>query len=241
MCCRRVRLMWPTIAASVVVLPTPVAPVTRISPRCSSDSVSTPGGRRRLLKSGTVRGMTRKASEISPRWRNALTRKRGRPDRLVGGVELAGALEDLEPRGRGGADVIHDLPQLERAERGKAVERLELAVEADDRRPAGLQVDVAGAAVDGGAEDLVEVDGWFVMWLSASELDGCEESREWKRAGQSVRARRREGDRRELERAALSGVDAPVDADDRAGDDASPRRSRRRSRCRGAAPGSAPS
>ena len=78
-CCRRVRLMWPTIAASVVVLPTPVAPVTRISPRCSSDSVSTPGGRRRLLKPGTVCGMTRKASEISPRWRNALTRKRGRP------------------------------------------------------------------------------------------------------------------------------------------------------------------
>ena len=24
-------------------------------------------------------GMTRKANEISPRWRNALTRKRGRP------------------------------------------------------------------------------------------------------------------------------------------------------------------
>ena len=81
-------------------------------------------------------------------------------DRLVGSVELAGALEDLEPRGRGGADVIHDLPQLERAERGEADQRLELAVEAHDRRPAGLQVDVAGAAVDGGAEDLVEVDGW---------------------------------------------------------------------------------
>ena len=69
--------------------------------------------------------------------------------------------------------MIHDSLQLERAERGKAGQRLELAVEADDRRPAGLQVDVAGAAVDGGAEDLVEVDAsGLVMWLSASELDG---------------------------------------------------------------------
>ena len=160
MCCRRVRLMWPTIAASVVVLPTPVAPVTRISPRCSSDERLDAGRQAQALEAGHrvrddaegERDLAALAERVDAEARQA--------DRLVGSVELAGALEDLEPRWRGGADVIHDLPQLERAERGKAVERLELAVEAHDRRPAGFQVDVAGAAVDGGAEDLVEVDGW---------------------------------------------------------------------------------
>ena len=44
---------------------------------------------------------------------------------------------------------------LERREAGK---RLELAVEADDRRAADLQVDVARTAVDGGAEDPLEID-----------------------------------------------------------------------------------
>ena len=54
-------------------------------------------------------------------------------------------------------DVIHDLLQLERAERGEAGQRLELAVEADDRRPADLEVDVARAPVDGGAQDLAQL------------------------------------------------------------------------------------
>ena len=38
MCWRRVVLTWSIIAASVVVLPEPVAPVTRTRPRCSSAS-----------------------------------------------------------------------------------------------------------------------------------------------------------------------------------------------------------
>ena len=37
------------------------------------------GGSPRLSKVGTSAGITRKANEMSPRWRNALTRKRGRP------------------------------------------------------------------------------------------------------------------------------------------------------------------
>ena len=44
MCDSRVRLTWSTIAASVVVLPEPVAPVTSTSPRRSSASFSTAGG-----------------------------------------------------------------------------------------------------------------------------------------------------------------------------------------------------
>ena len=40
--------MWSSIAASVVVLPEPVAPVTRTSPRCSSARRVTPGGQPEL-------------------------------------------------------------------------------------------------------------------------------------------------------------------------------------------------
>ena len=78
MCWFREPLMWPTMAASVFVLPEPVAPVTRIRPRSSSASRDTPGGRPSLSKVGTSCGMTRNANEVAPRWRKPLTRKRGR-------------------------------------------------------------------------------------------------------------------------------------------------------------------
>ena len=78
MCWRRVRLMWSSIAASVVVLPEPVAPVTRTRPRCSFASRATPAGRLSSSKLGIVFGMTRNANEIEPRCRKPLTRKRGR-------------------------------------------------------------------------------------------------------------------------------------------------------------------
>ena len=45
------------IAASVVVFPEPVAPVTRIRPRCSSASFFTPIGRLSCSKLGTVFGI----------------------------------------------------------------------------------------------------------------------------------------------------------------------------------------
>src|SRR5215213_7071050 len=78
MCWCRVRLMWSSIAASVVVLPEPVAPVTSTSPRCSSARRRTPGGRLSISKFGTFLGMTRNAKEMWPRCRKAFTRKRGR-------------------------------------------------------------------------------------------------------------------------------------------------------------------
>ena len=64
MCCLRVRLMWSSIAASVVVFPEPVSPVTRTRPRCSS--ARRLHARRQLSESnvGICRGMTRKANEI---------------------------------------------------------------------------------------------------------------------------------------------------------------------------------
>jgi hypothetical protein len=49
---RRVALMWPMIAASVVDLPEPVAPVHRIRPRCSSAISETPSGRPRSPNAG---------------------------------------------------------------------------------------------------------------------------------------------------------------------------------------------
>ncbi len=52
MCERRVRLMWSSIAASVVVLPEPVAPVTSTSPRCSLGELL---DRRRQPERGEVR------------------------------------------------------------------------------------------------------------------------------------------------------------------------------------------
>ncbi len=76
MCWFRERLILSTIAASVVDLPEPVAPVTRIRPRCSSASFSTPIGRPSFSNDGTSNGTWRKANEMAPRWRNPLTRKR---------------------------------------------------------------------------------------------------------------------------------------------------------------------
>ena len=78
MCCVRVRLISPIIAASVVVFPEPVAPVTSTRPRCSAVRRATPGGIESASKVGTVFGITRNANEIEPRWRKALTRNRGR-------------------------------------------------------------------------------------------------------------------------------------------------------------------
>ena len=40
-----------------------------------------PRGQLQSLEAGTSRGITRNANEMSPRWRNALTLKRGNPGR----------------------------------------------------------------------------------------------------------------------------------------------------------------
>ncbi len=72
--------MWSIIAASVVDLPEPVVPVSRMIPRSSSDSSVMTGGR---LSSATVRivcGMARATRLSVPRWRKALTRKRATPE-----------------------------------------------------------------------------------------------------------------------------------------------------------------
>ncbi len=76
---------------------------------------------------------------------------------LVGRVELAGLLEVREPSRRVGADLLQDLLEALRIERRPVLERLEVAVEADDRRLPDLEMDVARAAVDGGMQQAVQV------------------------------------------------------------------------------------
>ena len=79
MWCGRVRLMWSIIAASVVLLPEPVVPVTRMIPRCSSASLVTTGGRPRSSTERISKGIARQTIEIEPRCLKVLTRKRERP------------------------------------------------------------------------------------------------------------------------------------------------------------------
>ena len=79
MCLLIVWLMWSIIAASVVDFPEPVVPVSRMIPRSSSASSRDTGG---SASSSIVRilwGIARQTSEIRPRWRKALMRKRATP------------------------------------------------------------------------------------------------------------------------------------------------------------------
>ena len=79
MCRDLVALMWSIIAASVVDLPEPVVPVSRISPRSSSARSRDHRRQPELVdRADMLNGITRATIETEPRWRNALTRKRAR-------------------------------------------------------------------------------------------------------------------------------------------------------------------
>ena len=66
---RSVLLMWSIIAASVVVLPEPVVPVTSTRPRGSSARRLMMSGRCRLSNEGICVATWRMATEMLPRWR----------------------------------------------------------------------------------------------------------------------------------------------------------------------------
>ena len=76
---RRVRLMWPIIAAIVVVLPVPVGPVTSTRPRGESASVGITSGSRSSSNVGTSDRTRRTASPTTARCRKTLTRNRPTP------------------------------------------------------------------------------------------------------------------------------------------------------------------
>ena len=65
--------------ASVVDLPLPVIPVTRIMPRSSRPSLPITSGMFRSSNLGTPNGMKHMTTEAAPRCLNAFTRKRPTP------------------------------------------------------------------------------------------------------------------------------------------------------------------
>ncbi len=75
----RLVLMWSTIAASVVVLPEPVGPVTRTRPRGSRASAARAGGMPSSSRDIAPIATRRKTRPTEPRDRKALTRKRPTP------------------------------------------------------------------------------------------------------------------------------------------------------------------
>ncbi len=66
------------IAASVVLLPEPVGPVTRISPRGRSASLAITGGSPNSLKVRTLKGIMRITMDTQPRCLKQLPRKRAK-------------------------------------------------------------------------------------------------------------------------------------------------------------------
>ena len=96
---------------------------------------------------------------MSPRWRNALTRKRGRPGRWKAVSsspvlsKVARRLGALEPTSRrtSSSSVGSSV--------GQPASGSSVAVEADDRRLADLEVDVARAAVDDAEKQAVQIHG----------------------------------------------------------------------------------
>src|SRR5215468_7449619 len=78
MCSSRSLLILSSIAASVVDLPEPVGPVTRISPRGLSQSALTTGGSPSASNPLISQGIVRNTAPTAPRWLNTLPRKRAR-------------------------------------------------------------------------------------------------------------------------------------------------------------------
>ena len=76
---------------------------------------------------------------------------------LVGDVEVAVVVEELEALRRAGADDLERGREVGVAQGRPAFEGAELAVASDDRRLAELQVDVAGAELDGAREQSVQI------------------------------------------------------------------------------------
>ncbi len=133
----------------MVVLPTPVAPVTRTRPWWRSASRSDAGWKPELVETGHLaRNQAERERDLAalPERVHAEARQAGG---LVRGVELARVAEGCEPLRIGGADPLEELFEPRRVERRPAFERAQVPVAANDRRLADLQVEVARAVLDG--------------------------------------------------------------------------------------------
>ena len=96
------------------------------------------------------RGRATLAKPVDPEARQGRVR--------VGDVEVAGVLERVPAPRRDHRDGVEHRVEIHLGERRDAVHLLQIAVEPYDRRLAELQVDVAGAAFDGGPEEGDEID-----------------------------------------------------------------------------------
>ena len=152
----RVALMWPITAASVVDFPTrsrrcrgrgraagrraPGSPRAAGAPRTSARSV----------------GITRNAKEMAPRWRKALTRRRGKP----GGVYATSSspvCSKVATRAASPGRTIASTSSSCDSRAAPSRRRPQCAVVADDRRLADLQVHVTGACRDSVPEQRTEI------------------------------------------------------------------------------------
>ena len=79
MCCRVSALILSMIAASVVVFPLPVGPVTSTSPRALVMRSPTTGGSPSSSSARILNGIARNVPATAPRWRKMFARKRARP------------------------------------------------------------------------------------------------------------------------------------------------------------------
>ena len=156
--------MWPDIcwlrhsiiAASVVLLPVPVAPTIRMRPRFSITSCDSSGGMPSESSEGMSNGMQRNTAAIEPRCLKADSRKLPTRGRLIADVELAGVFQFLHLLGRQQLG-----QQLARLVGGQQLvgQLQDLAVDLDQDRRVGRHVHVRGVLLRHQAQHALEVVG----------------------------------------------------------------------------------
>ena len=156
MCSSRSLLIMSSIAASVVVLPEPVGPVTRTKPRGLRVNSSRTGGSPSASRLWISCGMWRKAALIAPRWKKTVDAEAGDAGDRVGEVELLVVLEALalvvvEDR-------VDDLAGLLRGQRRIVLQRRDPPAHADGGREPGGQVHVGCPHLDHPGQHLGEIE-----------------------------------------------------------------------------------
>ena len=157
MCFATRALMWSMIAASVVDLPEPVVPVSRMIPRSSSASSPMTGGRARSEIVRIEWGIARQTRLSEPRWRKALTRKRAMPvieyEKSTSCSRASSSSFDrvVQHHVHGGLGVFGSQRRL-------PLDRPQLTVDASQRRGLNLQMEVGASELHQGAESIVDVE-----------------------------------------------------------------------------------
>src|SRR4029453_15591899 len=143
MCCCRVLLMWSSIAASEVVFPEPA--------HAGRQAQVVEAGRPLGDDAEGERGRTPLAKAVDAEARQVAA--------LVGDVEVAGLVKMLQPLRRRRADAVEDRVEIGLGQSRMLVHRQHRAVAAQHRRPVELEVNIAGAELDGALQQDVQVHG----------------------------------------------------------------------------------